>query len=111
MDTRATLAFFPAAILSALLALPAAASAPAGDAAVTLANDKLDLAEHAFAIARQESPTRGLRMAVMRRSSGDAQRSAFYMKDLLLARSKLLALRNAQPLLALESTFERIAPQ
>jgi Domain of unknown function (DUF4124) len=49
------------------------------DSLVARANTKVDLAEHAFAVAR--------------RSGNDRQRAAFYMKDVATARAQLMQLR------------------
>ncbi|MGZ5034125.1 MAG: DUF4124 domain-containing protein [Usitatibacter sp.] len=77
---------------------PAAAStSPAvldDDEAVARANDRVDLAEHAFALARQGlwSPADGLRMSAARRSRGDDERVSFYERDVRRARAQLLDL-------------------
>lgn len=72
------------------------ASTGGEDSLVARANTKVDLAERAFAAAREGSSSRsdGLRMTNSRRSSSDKQRAAFYMKDLLAARAQLLRLRS-----------------
>lgn len=86
-------------------------SAADEDALLAQANTKVDLAEHAFAIARDgsSSPRDGLRMTILRQTRGDRQRAAFYMKDLMAARARLLQLRRERmaPALSLEEVALR----
>ena len=84
-------------ILDASSASPAAADAAAppmldDDAPIARANALVDLAEHAFAVARRGlwSPADGLRINAARRSRGDVERVEFYKRDVLLARARLL---------------------
>jgi hypothetical protein len=58
------------------------------------ANAQVDLAEHALALARASAWTRheGLRLQSWHRAQGDAQRIAFYERNLETARANLLAL-------------------
>jgi len=62
------------------------------DAAVMRANEQLDLAEHALAIARQSpaSPPDLLRFGVRRFTPEDMERVAYYRKNALNARRVLL---------------------
>ncbi|HEY4998051.1 MAG TPA: hypothetical protein VII36_02860 [Usitatibacter sp.] len=111
MNLRATFAVLATAVIGGAFALPAGAadSTPDRDAALALASDRLDLAEHALAVARKGTSSRreGLHMIAPRRSQGDVQRAAFYMRSVLLARSQLLELRQAPP--AAEPALEQLA--
>jgi hypothetical protein len=64
------------------------------DEAVTRANEQVDLAEHAFALARQglQSPSDGLRLVAARMTQGDEDRVAFYKKGVQAARQQLMDL-------------------
>lgn len=112
MDTRVSLLRLAAFLLAGTLALPAApgvlykaigaegtiifSDVPVldDDAAVARANDRVDLAEHAFALARRGlwSPADGLRMSAARRTRGDDERVKFYGRNVQLARAQLLEL-------------------
>jgi hypothetical protein len=54
---------------------------------VARANDQVDLAEHALALARQglSSPRDGLRLVAARMNQGDEERVAFYQKGVRIA--------------------------
>jgi len=80
------------------------------DDALAKANEQVNLAEHALALARASAWTRreGLRLQTWHRAQGDAARVAFYERNLETARTHLLALlkrgqapfslgRNGQP--------------
>jgi DNA primase len=103
-----------ALVLASALAIPAAAQVVykevAADGSILLtdtpavglagdaferANAKVDLAEHALAVARNPMGSVSYRMPMrdVRLSQGDHQRAAFYMKDVLLARTQLLKAR------------------
>lgn len=64
------------------------------DEAVTRANERVDLAEHALALARQglQSPSDGLRLVAARMTQGDEARVAFYKKGVQAARQQLMDL-------------------
>ncbi|HET7728422.1 MAG TPA: DUF4124 domain-containing protein [Usitatibacter sp.] len=64
------------------------------DPLIAQANARIDLAEHALALARRElwSPRDGLRLASGRRDSAAEDRVAFCKRDVLLARQALLEL-------------------
>lgn len=102
-----------AALLSATVTLPAAADVlykavepdgtvvitdvpSAGDEAMAIANTRVDIAEHAFALARRGGGGTWDKMGMRdtRTSPGDRQRAAFYMKDVVLARAQLTKLRH-----------------
>lgn len=63
------------------------------DEALATANQQVDLAEHALALARASTWTRreGLLLRDTRRTSTDAARIAFYERNLRAARANLLA--------------------
>ena len=67
-------------------------SEPGG--AVARANEQVDLAEHALALARQGlwSSRDGLRLVVARMKQGDKERVAFYKKDVRIACRQLMDL-------------------
>jgi hypothetical protein len=67
---------------------------PEYDTAIARANERVDLAEHALAIARQGlwSPRDGLQLAAARMTSADADRVAFFKRDLKIARQQLVDL-------------------
>src|ERR1700693_3178699 len=115
MDMRMTLLRLVAALLASAMGLPAAsgelyksiradgtiifsdvpppARAPPildDDAPVARADALVDLAEHAFALARRGlwSPKDGLHLSAARRSRGDMERVEFYKRDVLLARAR-----------------------
>jgi Domain of unknown function (DUF4124) len=62
--------------------------------AVARANEQVDLAEHALALARQGlwSPRDGLRLVAARMTRSDAERLAFYKKGVQIARQQLMDL-------------------
>jgi len=64
------------------------------DEAVARANEQVDLAEHALALARQglQSPSDALRLVTARMTRGDEARVAFYNKDVQAARQQLMDL-------------------
>jgi hypothetical protein len=64
------------------------------DEAVARANERVDLAEHALALARQglQSPSDGLRLVAARMTQGDEDRVAFYKKGVQVARQQLMDL-------------------
>lgn len=63
--------------------------------AVVRANEQVDLAEHALALARQGhwTPHDGLRLVSVGAKQGDGARVAFYKKGVQNARAQLIALR------------------
>jgi hypothetical protein len=75
---------------------------PEQDAALASANERLDLAEHALALARQVawSPRDGLRMIAARTTQGDRARAEFYKKDVRSARRQLTDLLRERQALA-----------
>lgn len=88
--TSATAAPHPTAVVNAAHSLDA-------DAAVARANEQVDLAEHALALARRSmwSELEGLKMAPRRASTTDVGRVEFYKRGVLVARQNLLEiLRN-----------------
>ena len=119
MDTRFTLTWLLAIILTGALSLPASAGGiyksvgadgailfsdtPPGipsqalaesEGLVARANAQIDLAEHALALARQglASPHDGLRFVAARMTQSDGERVAFYMKDVRIACRQLMDL-------------------
>ena len=74
--------------------LEAVAEGAVPDEALAQANAKVDLAEHALALARNSARTRreGLRLHSGERTSADRDRIAFYERNLKLARAHLLEL-------------------
>ena len=64
------------------------------DAALARANDELDMAEHALAVARRDlwNVRDGLRLSVKRMTSAEEERVAFYRKAVASARQALVAL-------------------
>jgi hypothetical protein len=72
------------------------------DAALAKANARVDLAEHALALARNGAAprTEGLRLASNRNTSADEERVEFYQRDLKLARRDLVALLHSRQLAA-----------
>jgi hypothetical protein len=75
---------------------------PEYDAALASANERLDLAEHALALARQGlwSPRDGLRMVAARMTQGDEDRVEFYRKGVRIARQQLMDLLRERQALA-----------
>lgn len=64
------------------------------DDAIAQANEQLDLAEHALALARRElwSPREGLRLGTRRMTRGDEERVEYYKKNVRIARRYLMEL-------------------
>jgi hypothetical protein len=64
------------------------------DVALAKANERVDLAEHALALARNGAMprTEGLRLASSRNTAVDDERIEFYKRDLKLARRELVEL-------------------
>ena len=77
------------------------------DAAVARANAQLDLAEHALAEARRTlaNDSDPMRMVSARMSRADQDRLAFYRKDVLLARARLLEVLKEKRKAAVPQTF------
>jgi hypothetical protein len=124
MNTRLTLSWLLAIVLTGTPALPASAQGIyktiAADGAMLFsdtpppsdtrtvpqetdptmarAHEQVDLAEHAFALARQGlwSPRDGLRLAATRMKPGDQERVAFYTKGVQIARQQLIDLLQAR---------------
>jgi hypothetical protein len=67
---------------------------PEYDAALARANEQVDLAEHALAVARQGlwSPRDGLRLASARMTPDDENRIEFFRKGVKIARQQLVDL-------------------
>ncbi len=70
------------------------------DAALAKANARVDLAEHALALARNGAAprTEGLRLASTRTTLADDERVEFYKHDLKLARRELIELLRSRQL-------------
>ncbi|HSN19421.1 MAG TPA: DUF4124 domain-containing protein [Usitatibacter sp.] len=70
------------------------AGGDAFDEALARANERVDLAEHQLALARNDtwSPREGLRLSSAHRTPADDERIAFYRRNLAAARANLLAL-------------------
>ena len=83
--TSVTAAAHPAGVVNAAQLLEA-------DAAVARANEQVDMAEHALALARRSmwSELEGLKMAPRRVSATDVGRVEFYKRGVLVARQNLL---------------------
>jgi len=64
------------------------------DSAIAQANQAVDLAEHALALARREmwSPREGLHLKPIAKTSADDDRVAFYQRNVLAARKYLIEL-------------------
>jgi len=69
------------------------------DDALAKANERVDLAEHALALARSSAWTRreGLRLQTWHRAQGEDARIDFYERNLAAARANLLALLKRGP--------------
>jgi uncharacterized protein DUF4124 len=70
------------------------------DAALARANTRVDLAEHALALARNDSAARtgASRLASVRPSRADEGRIEFYKRDLKIARNELIELLRSRQL-------------
>ena len=90
MNTRLTSSLLLAILLAGTVALPAIAEDEPMNP-VAIANERVDLAEHAFALARLglSSPRDGLRLATARMTRSDEERVAFYQKAVQAARQQL----------------------
>jgi hypothetical protein len=93
LEQRAMIDPMPAASSSAVTTAPAEQMLDY-DAAIANANEKVDLAEHALALARRGiwSTREGLSLEGGRASRGDVERIEFYKKNLLIARQSLMEL-------------------
>jgi hypothetical protein len=91
------------AALGSGMLMPAASPADPGyDDAVARANQKVDLAEHALALAREGlwSPRDGLSIEARRMTRGDEDRVAFYKRGVNTARRELVELLRERQLAA-----------
>ena len=77
------------------------------DEAVSRANVRVDLAEHALALARRDlwSPHDGLSLVTERTTSGDLARVDFYKRDVQIARQELMDLLRQRPANALVASL------
>jgi hypothetical protein len=102
-------------------AAPATAGSPlatlddgnADDAELARANEKVDLAEHALALARRalDGDSVRMRLASQTRTPADDDRIAFFEKDLTIARHNLLEMLKSRRATLAAAAAEPGAPQ
>lgn len=80
------------------------------DAAIAQANQAVDMAEHALALARRElwSVRDGLRLKSTAKTAADEERVAFYQRNVLAARKYLLELVQERRLAEMQPGAPRI---